>query len=219
MEIYKLNQVCVNYQKIINKNLPYKFSYLKDWKLKESKLLLKESSQYENKDIKRTHKVYKRGTIIKADFGVNLGSEMSQIHFAIVLNNYDNQNNNVLTVVPLTSKKSKYNLDLKNLVTDKLISKTNEELINIGLIEEFKLMAPKLHMKANNKIDQLYTILSYYKLNAKNTFACCSLITTISKSRIFKPINEYDFVGKMRCSSDVMDKIDYEIINKFTKSF
>ncbi len=50
-----------------------------------------------------------------------------------------------------------------------------------------------------------------------NTYACSSLITTISKSRILKPINEYDFVGKEKCPKEVMDKIDKELIEKFTK--
>ena len=52
-----------------------------------------------------------------------------------------------------------------------------------------------------------------------NTYACSSLITTISKSRILKPINEYDFVGKEKCPKEVMDKIDKELIEKFTKKF
>ena len=38
------------------------------------------------------------------DFGINLGSELSGIHFAIVLNNDDNYNVDNVTVIPLTSK-------------------------------------------------------------------------------------------------------------------
>lgn len=87
------------------KKKPYKFAYLDEWLLKNSKLLLTEAKEYETKT-NQTYKTYKRGTIIKVDFGVNLGSEMSQVHFAIVLNNYDNPKNNILTVVPLTSKPS-----------------------------------------------------------------------------------------------------------------
>lgn len=61
------------------------------------------------------------------------------------------------------------------------------------------------------KLNKINTLLSYYKSNVKNTFACCSLITTISKDRIFPPINEYDIIGKEKCSDDVMDIIDTAI--------
>lgn len=188
-----------------------------EWLLKNSKLLLTEAKEYETKT-NQTYKTYKRGTIIKVDFGVNLGSEMSQVHFAIVLNNYDNPQNNILTVVPLTSKPSKFNLDLENLVIDKLIDKIKKELVKIGIKEEMDFKDIKSTISEETKIRKLYTLLSYYRSNQKNTYACCSLITTISKTRIFKPINEYDFICKERCSEKVMNKIDNEIIDKFTKN-
>lgn len=212
----RLDKSYINYHDIIDKNLPYKFAYLDEWLLKNSKLLLSEANKFESKS-KQMYKTYKRGTIIRADFGVNIGSEMSQVHFAIVLNNYDNPKNNVLTVIPLTSKPSKYNLDLKNLVINKLIEKIKKELVKIGIDEEFDIGSKKLNIEDETKIRKLYTVLTYYKGNKMNTYACSSLITTISKSRILKPINEYDFVGKEKCPKEVMDKIDKELIEKFTK--
>lgn len=99
-ENIRINKAFNNYKKIINKKLPYKFSYLDEWLLKSSNLFLRETIKE-----KPRYKTYKRGTIISADFGVNIGSEMSQVHFAIVLSKNDNPKNNVLTVLPLTSKK------------------------------------------------------------------------------------------------------------------
>lgn len=216
-EKIRLDKAYINYHDIIDKKLPYKFAYLDEWLLKNSKLLLSETKEYENQT-SQIYKTYKRGTIIKVDFGVNLGSEMSQVHFAIVLNNYDNPKNNVLTVIPLTSKKSKFNLDLKNLVIDKLIEKIKKEFLKIGIKEENDFKDKELTIEEQIKIKKLYTVLNYYRSNQKNTYACTSLITTISKERIFKPINEYDFVGKERCSEEVMNKIDKELIEKFTKN-
>ena len=66
-------------------------------------------------------------------------------------------------------------------------------------------------------MEKINTLISYYKSNFKKTYACCSLITTISKSKILLPINEYDIIGKARCSDEVMNKIDKEISNKFQK--
>ena len=216
-EKIKLDKAYINYHDIIDKSLPYKFAYLDEWLLKESKLLLAESSEYE-KHTNQKYKTYKRGTIIKADFGINIGSEMSQVHFAIILNNYDNPKNNILTVLPLTSKKSKFNLDLNNLIADKLVTKIEKELLKIGIKEEFDFEHNPLTIEKQTKIRKLHTVLAYYKNNIKNTYACTSLITTISKTRIFKPINEYDIIGKERCSTEIMDKIDKELIDKFTKN-
>lgn len=201
-EKVRLDKSYLNYHKIIDYNLPYKFSYLDEWLLKKSNKLLEEADIFNSKN-KSTYRVYKRGTIIKADFGVNLGSEMSQIHFAIVLNNYDNPKNNILTVVPLTSKYSSFNLNLGTLVIDKLLNKIEYEL--------------NKKSKDVTKLIKLNTLISYYESNIKKSYACCSLITTISKTRIFPPINEYDIIGKDRCSDDVMNMIDCEIKDKFTK--
>lgn len=203
----KLDKSYINYHNIINQQLPYKFTYLDDWLLKKSNLLLEETKLLKNKENKK-YKNYERGTIIKVDFGVSLGSEMSQIHFAIVLNNYDNPKNNILTVIPLTSTKSKFNLNLKSLITDLIIEIEQE----IKKIENSKNINEKV------KLTKLYNVLNYYKTNKKNTFACCSLITTISKTRILSPINEYDIIGRKKCSKEIMDLIDNDIKNKFTKN-
>lgn len=206
----KLDKAYIYYNKIIEKNLPYKFSYLDDWLLKKANLLLNEANEMQ-KNIKRVennlsverknYKKYQRGTIIKVDFGFGLGSEMSQVHFAIVLNNYDNYKNNILTVIPLTSTKGKFNLNLKSLIHD-LIIEIQEQL--------------KLNENDIVKEKKLHNVLDYYKTNKNNTYACCSLITTISKTRILSPINEYDIIGRKKCSNEVLDLIDNELRERFT---
>ncbi len=212
IEKIKLDKAYINYHKIIDKNLPYKFAYLDEWMLKKSKKLMYETENIEN-NIIADYRVYKRGTLIKADFGVGLGSEMSQVHFAIVLNKFDNKKNNVLTVIPLTSKKSKYNLDLGILVIATLIDKLKAEMLKIGILEEHQKMQPN----SESKIKKLNTLINYYRSNIKNTYACVSLITTISKTRILQPINEFDIIGREKCSNEIMDKIDNEILHRFTK--
>jgi hypothetical protein len=125
---------------------------------------------------------------------------MSQIHFAIVLNNYDNYKNNVLTVIPLTSTYSKYNLNLNYLIYD--------------LIENIKQQIEK---NQDNPVitKKLYNVLDYYKSNSKHTYACTSLITTISKTRILSPLNEYDIIGRKKCSVEILNLIDNDIKDKF----
>ena len=211
VEKINLDKAYINYHKIIDKNLPYKFSYLDEWMLKSSKFLLKETVT-----VNKKYRVYKRGTIVKIDFGVGLGSEMSQVHFAIILNKQDNPNNNVLTVLPLTSKKQRFNLDLGPLILEKFISKIKKELLDLGKREEFDNYDEATKIEKMAKIRKLNSLLDYYEKNQKNTYACLSLITTVSKTRILKPINEFDILGRARCSNETMNLIDKSIINNFT---
>lgn len=68
------------------------------------------------------------------------------------------------------------------------------------------------------KLSKFRSLTSYYQSNVKGTFACCGLVTTISKERIFLPINEYDIIGRARCSTEIMNKIDVETEKLFKKT-
>ena len=48
---------------------------------------------------------YKRGNIVKLNFGFNIGSEYGGLHYGIVLDNQNAHNSPVVTVIPLTSIK------------------------------------------------------------------------------------------------------------------
>lgn len=205
----KIDKAYINCNKIIEKELAQKFGYFDDWQFKYTKLLLDEAVLLEQKIPLRTFKKYKRGTIVKVDFGVGLGSEMSQVHYAIVLNKYDNPRNNVLTVVPLTSKASPLNLDLNNLIYDNLYSNLQIELNSC--YDENKILIDEV------KSEKIITLIKVYRNSlTKHTYACCSIPTTISKTRINNPVNEYDIIGKVICPNEVLDKIDNEIKDRFT---
>lgn len=49
---------------------------------------------------------YKRGNIVKLNFGFNVGSEYGGLHYGVVLDNNNHHNSPVLTVIPLTSIKN-----------------------------------------------------------------------------------------------------------------
>lgn len=62
---------------------------------------------------------YKRGNIVKINFGFNIGSEYGGLHYGIVIDNHNALSSPVLTVVPLTSIKEtkaihNNNVDLGN---------------------------------------------------------------------------------------------------------
>lgn len=48
---------------------------------------------------------YKRGNIVKLNFGFNIGSEYGGLHYGVVLDNKNSHNSPVLTIIPLTSIK------------------------------------------------------------------------------------------------------------------
>ena len=199
-----------NIIKLSSSSLNKKFDYYKYWKLKESKLLLRELNRP-----RKYYEKYKRGTIIKVDFGVNIGSEFSQVHYAIVLNKNDNRMSNTLSVIPLTSKEKNNNYNIGNVIFDNFISSTknilkrnNEKFNNMLNIKEIELLKKDL--------DDLEKILDFYGENPVCSFACYKNISTISKTRIVKPINKFDFINKARCSKEIMNKLDEKIIEYYT---
>ncbi len=76
------------------------------------------------KGIRRRNRVFPRGTLVYADFGINYGSEFSSYHYAITLSNYDNRKENTITVVPLTSKEGLRNLKLNSSISRALAAAT-----------------------------------------------------------------------------------------------
>lgn len=95
-----------------------KYTYLHKWTYNKAVHLEKET-HFTNK---QNQKVFKRGAIVYVDFGVNIGSEFSMPHFAVVLNKADNSGNEKLTVVPLTSKKHEHTIELSNTIQEQSIN-------------------------------------------------------------------------------------------------
>lgn len=58
---------------------------------------------------------YKRGNIVKINFGFNIGAEYGGLHYGVVLDNHNDHHSPVVTVVPLTSKKDSKDLHSNNV--------------------------------------------------------------------------------------------------------
>ena len=109
-QIEKIEISNKNYIDAYNSN-NNKFTWLGNWLEKESAIFKNEANKVSNNKPN-----FKRGEIIKVDFGINVGSELSNTHFAIVLNSDDNNNVDNITVLPLTSKSGYKRLYLGNLL-------------------------------------------------------------------------------------------------------
>lgn len=105
----------------------------------------------------RSIQALKRGSIVYADFGFNVGREYGGLHYAIVLNKTDARSNHLLHVLPLTSVKE--TTDISNLkyfqfligdeVFQLLINKANRKIIELTeLYDRFSKKDDELHKRA-----------------------------------------------------------------------
>lgn len=183
---------------ISDMNLTDKFTKFEDSKLNESKTLL-----YEIKRKSKIYQRYARGRIVRVKFGVNVGSEFSGDHFAIVVSKKDTMMSPTLHVIPITSKKHLKTLELGNIIYNKKEIKKLEKLLETTT--EAK------------KIKDIKNCIKFYdKRKNKNSYACIDHLKTISKLSIMNNINEYDYLPNLKCSSELMKKIDESIIKEYT---
>lgn len=223
-----IDKACNNFKNISKNIRNKKFEHIDTWVHKTSTLYKKENKE----NINPVYPRYDFGTIIKVDFGINLGSELSGPHFAITLERYDSTKNPVITVLPLTSHHSKNrNLELNDLILEEFTKRLNKNLnrikselntMQIKLYEEKfqneeeqKLFKNTIKLKIN-EIKKIEDMVKYYSNYAKNSYACLNQITTISKEKIIKPKNEFDIIGRSKCNCKTMQIISKEIIKKFT---
>lgn len=193
----KLIETHTNNIKISDMNLKDKFTYFELSRLQESKTLL-----YEITEKPKYFKRYGRGRIVKVRFGVNIGSEFSGDHFAIVVSKNDTAFNPVLHVIPISSKNHKSSINLGNVL---IIDEEIEKLKELYELETNKLKKRKIK-----------ECLKYYS-NRDNisSYALIEHMKTISKLSIMPPINEYDYIKKLRISDELMKQINEQIKEEF----
>lgn len=194
----KLMKAYNNDLQISDMNLKDKFTEFENSKLNESETLL-----YEVKIKPTRFKRYSRGQIVKVKFGVNIGSEFSGDHYAIVISKQDTMLNPILHVIPLTSKKHNYNIELDNL------------LYNEDEIDKLRKLLEREYDK--NNIKNIKKCINYYS-NRKDkvSYACIKHLKTVSKLSICKSINEFDYLNKIKISNDLLRRIDEEIVREYT---
>jgi putative uncharacterized protein SPs1170 len=157
---------------------------------------------------RRRNPVFKHGTLVYVDFGINYGSEFSSYHYAITLTKNDTKSNNTITVVPLTSKIGKQNIKINHSISVGLAAFT------------LSYRGDYLELNANKKIvANIKTRLDkYIKDLDKDTYIKIDAITTIDKNKIFKPKDDLDPLTRVRVSDEVLELIKEGIKNLFFKS-
>lgn len=210
----RLLQAFENNLKISNLNLHDKFDSFEAWECTRSKRLLYEIELKKEKKYMR----YPRGSIIKVDFGVNIGGEFSGQHFAITLTKRDGLYNNSIIVVPLTSKKHKNTVDLGKLISNSYIRSLQDRIDALQKeVQEIDIDNCEFNPNFKKELKEVEKILNYYKTIKNNfSYAVIDQIRTVSKLNILPKINKYDIVGNYKCPKELMDIIDMSIIKTYT---
>lgn len=140
----KIDKACETFKLVKNSNIT-KFNKLDDWLIKESNIFLDKTKPKCTNYLR-----YKKGQLIKVDFGVNVGTELSHTHFAIVLNDDDTIKTDNLTVLPLTSKNG-----YKRIYLGDIVGSNNNSLkyqnITYGMITQIKTISKKRILLNNTK--------------------------------------------------------------------
>lgn len=166
------------------------------------------------------NKVYKRGEIIQVDLGFRIGHEEGGLHYAVVLNKKDSPYSDILTVLPLSSKKeyttpNKFTIDLGNEIYDKLHQKYMQKFNNS--IQDVKVSPNPVY--AGEKITIAFTVdtteadkvQKEIDLMKTGSIGLVSQITTISKIRITKPLHYSDAFAGIKLSDESLNIIDKKI--------
>lgn len=150
--IDKIDIASNNFKKVRSYNIP-KFEKIDIWLEKESAIFYKECFNCIS-----FYPKFKRGQIIKVDFGINIGTELSHTHYAIVINSDDTISNDNITVIPISSKNGYKRIPLKKILL-KAIPNThryNQDcyavLTQIKTISKKRIFNDKTKYVCDNKV-------------------------------------------------------------------
>ena len=141
----KIDEACKRYKKVHQSN-QIKFKKLDNWLDKESKMFENEI----NID-KKTFKKFERGQIVKVDFGINIGSELSYTHFAIIIAKKDSIYSDNITVIPITSKNGNNRISLGKILHLMYPNSSKYNLQCYANISQIKTISKSRIFQSNKK--------------------------------------------------------------------
>lgn len=179
---------------------------------------------------------YKRGDVVKVNFGYNLGNELGGIHYAVVIDKENKHRSGMLTIVPLSSRKNRVyerDIDLGNdlykQLNNKLATLTQNasdelndvhELMSLIKLAEDTDDSPqtevlKIREKIIGKQEALYekiTLLEKmrHEIEGMKTGSIAKIeqITSISKMRIIDPKQTGNVLHNISLSATSMKLIN-----------
>lgn len=191
-------------------------------------------------------KTYKRGDIIKANLGFNIGSELGGLHYCVVIDKKNNRNSPVITVIPLSSQKidkiNRNSIVLGNDIYKKMVDKSNELLekskveieknkeqliIETKKLTETNANSDEIYAKTtelNNNISEAYKKLGLAQKISKEvekmkygSIAVVNQVRVVSKQRIYDPRTNFDVLSGIKLSNENLNLIDEMMKKLFVK--
>lgn len=174
---------------------------------------------------------YKRGNIVKLNFGFNIGCEYGGLHYAVVLDEHNHHNSPVVTVIPLTSIKDdqivhENSVELGNELYRLL--KLKHDTISKTLSDEQKelnLQVDSLEKTINQLTSQIVTVEAMdkttpdYAENVVSLRKAHSLISDMLKDVHKKVIHnqeELEYLNKITNEISRMKQGSIALINQIT---
>lgn len=183
---------------------------------------------------------YKRGDIIRVNFGFRVGAELGGLHYAVVLDKDNKHNANTITVVPLSSLKTSTDSvhdrdlflgsELYNLVFSKFekqlfelkskrdelrpIVETLNQIPETGQTPEIEALIESINKQIcelSRETNRLDKDKREIERMKLGSIAKIEQITTISKMRIYVPKKSTDFLSGIRFSQNAMSRINAKI--------
>lgn len=205
--------------------------------LKQANLLsywLKDYSTFLKKEATfnpRSMRKYKRGEVIKAHLGYNIGCEEGGLHYCVVLDNNNFQSSGIITVIPLTSVKEHKDIsrlrygevylgsDLRDKIEEKLsflVSDLYRRLEHATISDDDISLNLKNASELRNLFDTANGISKELSHMKNGSIALVSQITTISKIRIYDPKTNNDALAKIKLSDASLTAIDDKLKELYT---
>lgn len=165
---------------------------------------------------------YKRGDVVKADFGYRCKNELGGLHYAIIIDVDNAKASGLVTVVPLSSKKvnkkiHRTEVDLGNEIFNTLISAYDRSLhklkVNLANVTNNQSEISKMERDLDTLEKKKNEILKM----KEGSVAMISHISTISKARIKDPVNRSTgILCDVKVSTTTLSEIDFKIAKMFT---
>lgn len=231
----------------LNNTLEY---YIQNDNLKKAQLIakwLKDFSHYirfEDSFDPTKNIAYKRGDIVKVNFGFNVGNELGGVHYAVVLDKNNLHRSGTIVVAPMSSAKEGepvYQRDLfigtefyaaLNQKCNKMLVEERSEIDNItSLLDilvkvqasdrntpEFNEPFEKAKKRLNDlerKSDLLHQCLREISMMKSGSVVKIEQIRSVSKMRIWDPKNTYSILSGIHLSEVTMNKINDKLKELF----
>lgn len=173
---------------------------------------------------------YKRGDIVKLNFGFNIGSEYGGLHYGIVIDNKNAHNSPTVTVIPLTSIKASKSIhensvELGNeiykslkLKYDTIAKSLKEEQEKIN---EFAEAIAILAQIASEAIDNFHNFEDYRDgqnelKNVEKCLAATDKIEEIWKEREKHNLEQQEYLQKIGMEISHMKEGSVALVNQIT---